>query len=70
MTAPIDEHPHPGVECVLRDLHIPSSNHYRWRRVEKRPCERRRPDVELAERIKEIHTDSAGSTARRACMPC
>lgn len=60
MTALVDEHPRLGVECVLRELHISSSTYYRWRRAEKKPCERRRRDVELTERIKEIHADSAG----------
>ena len=60
MTALVDEHPRLGVECVLRELHIPLSTCYRWRRAEAEPCERRRRDVELTERIKEIHTDSGG----------
>jgi transposase InsO family protein len=60
VTALVDEHPRLGVECVLRELHIPSATYYRWRRTEKEPCERKRRDVELTERIKEIHTDSAG----------
>ncbi|MEV0695605.1 IS3 family transposase [Streptomyces sp. NPDC050388] len=60
MTALLDEHPHLGVECVLRELHIPSSTYYRWRRVATEPCERRRRDVELTDRIKEIHADSGG----------
>jgi transposase InsO family protein len=61
VTALVDEHPRLGVECVLRELHIPSSTYYRWRRAEKEPCERRRRDVELAERIKEIHAESGGN---------
>jgi hypothetical protein len=36
----LDEHPHLGVEPVLRKLHIPSSTYYRWRQAEKDPCER------------------------------
>ncbi|MGY3676963.1 IS3 family transposase [Streptomyces sp. TE33382] len=60
MTALLDEHPHLGVECVLRELSIASSTYYRWRRAEKEPCERRRRDVELTEQIKEIHTGSGG----------
>ncbi|MFE5375346.1 IS3 family transposase [Streptomyces mirabilis] len=60
MTALLDEHPRLGVECVLRELHIASSTYYRWRRAEREPCERRRRDVELTERIKEIHTESGG----------
>ncbi|MEE1809067.1 hypothetical protein [Streptomyces sp. BE133] len=40
MTALVDEYPHLGVECVLRELHIASSTFYRWRRREKEPCER------------------------------
>ncbi|WP_405895827.1 IS3 family transposase [Streptomyces sp. NBC_00104] len=42
-----DEHPHLGVEPVLRELHIPSSTYYRWCQAEKDPCER-------------IHQDSGG----------
>ena len=60
MTALVDEHPRLGVECVLRELRIPSATYYRWRRTEKEPCERKRRDIELTERIKEIHADSAG----------
>ncbi|MFE9941192.1 IS3 family transposase [Streptomyces hirsutus] len=60
MTALIDEHPHLGIEPVLRELHIPSSTYYRWRRAETEPCERRRRDAELAEHIRKVHTDSGG----------
>ncbi|MFD8212391.1 IS3 family transposase [Streptomyces sp. NPDC059697] len=61
MTALVDEHPRLGVEYVLRELHIASSTYYRWLRAEKEPCERRCRDVELTERIKEIHADSGGN---------
>lgn len=60
MTALVDEHPHLGVECVLRELSTASSTYYRRRRAEREPCERRRRDVELTEQIKEIHADSGG----------
>jgi transposase InsO family protein len=60
VTVLVDEHPHLGVECVLRELSIASSTYYRWRRAEREPCERRRQDVELTEQIKEIHADSGG----------
>ncbi|WP_143643698.1 IS3 family transposase, partial [Streptomyces avermitilis] len=60
MTALLDEHPHLGVECVLRELHLASSTYYRWRHAEREPCERRRRDAELTEQIKQIHTDSGG----------
>ncbi|MFE2277705.1 IS3 family transposase [Streptomyces sp. NPDC059454] len=60
MTALLDEHPRLGVECVLRELHIPSSTYYRWRRAEREPCERQRRDAELTEQIKEIHAESGG----------
>lgn len=60
MTALVDEHPRLGVECVLRELHIPSSTYYRWRRAEAEPCERRQRDAELTERIRKIHADSGG----------
>ncbi|MFG2922059.1 IS3 family transposase [Streptomyces sp. NPDC048305] len=59
VTALLDEHPHLGVECVLREFSIASFN-YRWRRAEKEPCERRRRDVGLTEQIKAIHTRSGG----------
>ncbi|WP_107090782.1 IS3 family transposase [Streptomyces sp. NRRL WC-3618] len=49
-----------GVEPVLRELHVPSSTYYRWRRAESEPCERRRRDSELTEQIKEIHAGSGG----------
>ncbi|WP_331731150.1 IS3 family transposase (plasmid) [Kitasatospora sp. NBC_00070] len=49
-----------GAEPVLRELHIPASTYYRWRRTGQEPCERRRRDVELTERIREIHTESRG----------
>ena len=60
MTALVDEHPHLGVEPVLRELHIPSSTYYRWRRAEKEPCERKRQDAELTGKIRRIHEDSDG----------
>ncbi|MBZ9645018.1 IS3 family transposase, partial [Streptomyces sp. PSKA30] len=60
MTALLDEHPHLGVEPVLRELHIPSSTYYRWRRAEKEPCERIRRDAELTGRIRQVHEDSGG----------
>ncbi|MET8249573.1 IS3 family transposase [Streptomyces sp. NPDC005202] len=60
MTALVDEHPHLGVECVLRELHIASSTYYRWRRAEKEPCEHKRRDAELTEQIRAIHKDSGG----------
>ncbi|MCX5078595.1 IS3 family transposase [Streptomyces sp. NBC_00513] len=60
MTALLDEHPHLGVEPVLRELNIPSTTYYRWRQAEKEPCERRRRDVELTDRIREVHDESDG----------
>ncbi|MET8421050.1 IS3 family transposase [Streptomyces sp. NPDC005134] len=60
VTALVDEHPHLGVECVLRELHIASSTFYRWRRRAKEPCEHHRRDAELTEQITKIHTDSGG----------
>ncbi len=60
MTALLDEHPHLGVEPVLRELHIPSSTYYRWRQAEKDPCERIRQDTELTGQIRQIHQDSGG----------
>ncbi|MFD9420615.1 IS3 family transposase [Streptomyces goshikiensis] len=49
-----------GAEPVLRELHIPASTYYRWRRTGQEPCERHRRDLELTERIREIHSDSGG----------
>jgi putative transposase len=60
VTALLDEHPNLGVECVLRELHIPSSTYYRWRRAEIEPCERKRRDAELTEQIQKIHATSGG----------
>jgi transposase InsO family protein len=60
VTALLDEHPNLGVEPVLRELHIPSSTYYRWRRAEKEPCERLRRDAELTGRIRQVHADSGG----------
>ncbi|WP_157968455.1 DDE-type integrase/transposase/recombinase [Streptomyces geranii] len=60
-TALLDEHPHLGVEPVLRELHIPSSTYYRWRRAENEPCERRRQNAEPTEKIQRIHADSDGT---------
>jgi transposase InsO family protein len=45
----LDEHPHLGVEPVLRELHIPSSTYYRIRQ-----------DTELTGQIRPIHQDSGG----------
>jgi transposase InsO family protein len=56
----LDEHPHLGVEPVLRELHIPSSTYYRWCRAEKEPCDRKRQDAELTEKIRQVHADSGG----------
>jgi len=61
VTALVDEHPHLGVEPVLRELNIPSSTYYRWRHAEKEPCERRRRDAELTGRIRQVHEDSDGT---------
>jgi putative transposase len=60
VTALLTEHPHLGVECVLRELHIASSTYYRWRRAEREPCARKRQDAVLTERIRQIHTESGG----------
>lgn len=60
MTGLLDEHPHLGVEPVLRELHVPSSTYYRWRQAESEPCERRRRDVELTDQIRKVHDASGG----------
>ena len=60
MTALLTEHPHLGVEPVLRELSIPSSTYYRWRRAETEPCARRRQDAELTGRIRQVHEESGG----------
>jgi transposase InsO family protein len=56
----IDEHPHLGVEPVLRELHIPSATYYRWRHAETEPCDRKRQDAGLTEQIRQVHADSGG----------
>ncbi|WP_217145142.1 IS3 family transposase [Streptomyces sp. AC627_RSS907] len=60
MTALVDKHPHLGAGPVLRELNIPSSTYYRWRLTEKKPCERRRRDIELTGRIRQVHDESGG----------
>ncbi|WP_331747158.1 IS3 family transposase (plasmid) [Streptomyces sp. NBC_00853] len=60
MTALLDEHPHLGVELVLRETHTPPSTYYRRRQRQKNPCRREREDAALLETIKEIHTQSHG----------
>lgn len=60
VTALVDEHPHLGVEPVLREPSIPSSTYYRWRQAETEPCERRRRDAELTSRIRQVHEESGG----------
>ncbi|MFG3410050.1 IS3 family transposase [Streptomyces sp. NPDC048142] len=62
-TALVDEHPHLGVEPVLRELNIPSSTYCRWRQAGTEPCERRRRDAELTSRIQQIQQIHAGSGA-------
>uniref|UniRef100_UPI0004C28767 DDE-type integrase/transposase/recombinase n=1 Tax=Streptomyces sp. NRRL F-5065 TaxID=1463855 RepID=UPI0004C28767 len=47
MTALLDEHENLEVEPTLRELHIPSSTYYRWRRAKKEPSRRDR-DADLA----------------------
>jgi putative transposase len=56
----IEEHPHLGVEPVLREVDIPTSTYYRWRRTAKEPCDRKRQDAELTEKIRQVHEDSGG----------
>ncbi|GAB2460179.1 transposase [Streptomyces incanus] len=60
MTALLEEHPHLGVECVLRELHIASFTYYRRRRAEREPCARTCQDAVPTGRIRQIHTDSGG----------
>ncbi|MEU9181844.1 IS3 family transposase [Streptomyces sp. NPDC048550] len=60
MTVLLEEHPHLGVEPVLRELSIPSSTYYRWRQAETVPCERRRRDAELTDMIRKVHDESGG----------
>jgi hypothetical protein len=69
VTALLTEHPHLGVECVLREPHIASSTYYRWRRAEREPCARKLQGAVLTERIRQVHTESGASTARPAYMP-
>jgi transposase InsO family protein len=60
VTALLDEHPHLGVELVLRETGTAPSTYYRRRRREKEPTRRQVEDAALTERIKEIHTASHG----------
>ncbi|MFD3808522.1 hypothetical protein ACFWTC_34235 [Streptomyces sp. NPDC058619] len=60
MTGLLDEHPRLRVEPVLRGLSVPASTYYRWRQAEKEPCERRRRDAELTDRIRQVHDESGG----------
>jgi transposase InsO family protein len=60
VTALLDEHPHLGVELVLRETGTPPSTYYRRRRREKEPSRREVEDAALTMRIKEIHAASHG----------
>ncbi|MFE1050628.1 hypothetical protein ACFW5S_33590 [Streptomyces olivaceus] len=64
MTALLDEHEHLEVEPTLRELHIPSSIYYRWRRAAKEPYERIGRDTESTGQIQRIHTESGGASTR------
>lgn len=59
----------PGVEPVLRELHIASSTYYRWRHAEQEPCERVRHDADSPSRSRRSTPTPAASTAHRACTP-
>ncbi|WP_420712066.1 IS3 family transposase [Streptomyces sp. NRRL F-5650] len=61
MTALVDEHPHLGVEPVLRELNIPTATYCRWRQAENEPCQRRCQDAELTDRFRHIHEESGGT---------
>lgn len=68
VTALLDEHPHLGVEPVLRELRIPSSTYYRWRQAEKDPCERIRLDcTDKTVRYNSTDPKIPGSFLRIAC---
>ncbi|MEU4351127.1 IS3 family transposase [Streptomyces sp. NPDC023838] len=41
-------------------MRTPSSTYYRRRQAEPQPCERRRRDAQLTEKVREIHADSGG----------
>ena len=56
----LDERPDLGVEPVIRELHIPSSTYYRWRRARDHPSAHARRDAELTSRIAEVHAESDG----------
>ncbi|MFB9467762.1 IS3 family transposase [Streptomyces cinereospinus] len=61
MIALFDEHEDLEVGLTLRELNIPSSTYYRWRRARREPCERRRRDAELTEQIRRVHEESGGT---------
>ncbi|WP_345204313.1 IS3 family transposase, partial [Streptomyces lavendulae] len=50
-----------GAEPVLRELHVPASTCYRWRRTAHQWCDRARRDAELTERIRRVHAESDGT---------
>jgi putative transposase len=50
-----------GVEPVLRVLEVPTSTFYGWAAQQRDPCQRRRQDAWLAERIRAVHDRSGGT---------
>jgi len=50
-----------GVEPILRVLEIPTSTFYGWLAQQRDPCQRRRDDQALTERIRAVHRRSGGT---------
>jgi transposase InsO family protein len=60
VSALLAEHPHLGVELVLRETGTAPSTYYRRRRRESEPTRREIEDAALTEKIKQIHERSHG----------
>jgi transposase InsO family protein len=50
-----------GVEPILRVLEVPTSTFYGWLAQQRDPCQRRRQDAWLTERIRTVHRRSGGT---------
>ena len=56
-----EHHDRFGVEPILRVLAIPTSTFYGWLAQQRDPCQRRRQDAWLTERIRAVHRRSGGT---------
>ena len=50
-----------GVEPILRVLEVPTSTFYGWLAQQRDPCQRRRQDAWVTERIRTVHRRSGGT---------